>query len=437
MGSEKGGSCFLIRRAGDLHLAGNRKPKFFYGYVVVVAAFLILVVMWGTSYSFGVFFKPLLTEFGWTRAMTSGAFSLSLILMGLLSIVTGRLNDRFGPRIVTAACGFILGLGYLLMSQISAIWQLYLFYGVIIAVGVSGGFVPLLSTVSKWFVTRRGTMTGIVVSGVGVGTMVMPPLAGWFISTYGWRTSYITIGIIALVLIVLAAQFLRRDPSQIGLAPYGENEVRQESPASEARGFSLTGAIHTSQFWIVCALYFCFGIAELIIMVHIVPHAIDLGISPIIAANILAVIGGVSIAGRIIMGITSDRIGSKLTFIISFVLMSAALSWLVVAGEVWMLFLVAVVFGFGYGGMAVLMAPIIAELFGLSSHGAILGSLEFAFTIGAAVGPLLAGHTFDITGSYQLAFLGCAILGVIGIILASLLRPISSRGGENESKRST
>jgi len=164
------------------------------------------------------------------------------------------------------------------------------------------------------------------------------------------------------------------------------------------------------------------------LMVHIVPYAIDLGISAVVAANILATIGGVSIASKVIMGSASDRIGSKLTFIISFVLISAALSWLVVARELWMLFLLAIIFSFGYGGQAALMAPIVTELFGLRSHGTILGSLEFVWTIGAAVGPLLAGHIFDITGSYQLAFLGCVTLSVIGIILSSLLRPISSGG---------
>ena len=130
----------------------NKQPKIFYGYIVVAASFLIYMVMWGTYYTFGIFFKPFLVEFGWTRAMTSGAYSLSLILHGLLGIVAGKLTDRFGPRVVVTACGLLLGSGYLLMSQVSAIWQLYLFYGVIIGIGISGGFIPLVSTVARWFV---------------------------------------------------------------------------------------------------------------------------------------------------------------------------------------------------------------------------------------------------------------------------------------------
>jgi len=193
-------------------MAENRKPGFFYGYIVVVAAFLIVTIMWGAAYSFGVFFKPLLEEFGWTRAMTSGAFSLSLILTGLLSVVAGKMTDRFGPQIVMTVCGLFLGSGYLLVSQVSAIWQLYLFYGVIMGAGMGGSFVPLASTVARWFVKKRGMMTGIAASGIGMGILIMPPLANWLISSYGWRTSYMVVGVTALVLIIVAAQFLKRDP---------------------------------------------------------------------------------------------------------------------------------------------------------------------------------------------------------------------------------
>ena len=136
------------------------KPKFFYGYVVVLASFFILLITWGTIYTFGVFLKPLLAEFGWTRAETSGAYSLYMVLHGVLYIVTGRLNDRFGPRMLMTACGLLLGLGYFLMAYISAIWHLYLFYGVIIGIAMSAGFVPLVSTIVRWFVKRRALMTG-------------------------------------------------------------------------------------------------------------------------------------------------------------------------------------------------------------------------------------------------------------------------------------
>jgi len=418
-------------------LVGDRKPKFFYGYIVVAAALLITIIAHGAQYTFGIFFQPILTEFGWTRAATSGAFSLYLVLWGFLSIFAGRLSDSFGPRIIMIVCGFFLGLGYLLMSQIGTIWQLYLFYGVIIAVGMSGGWVPLISTVPRWFVKRRGMMTGIVTSGSGIGTILLSLVASRLISDHGWRLSYIIVGGGVLVLLMLAAQFLRRDPHQVGQLPYGGNEVKEESLNLTAGGFCFREAVGTGTFWMVCAVFFCFGFNLYTIMVHIVPHAIEVGISSMVAASIIAVIGGVNTAGRIVIGSAGDRIGNKRCLIISFILLVVALLWVMVAKEVWMFYLFAVVFGFGYGGLAALMSPVPAELFGLRSLGTIVGAVMCSFTIGGAIGPVLAGRIFDVTGSYNPAFWACVALGITGIILSALLRPTSSQGGANDAGRST
>lgn len=413
----------------------SKKPGFFYGYVIVAAAFSIVIIAHGAQYTFGIFFKPILTEFGWTSAATSGAFSLYLVLWGLLSIFVGRLNDSFGPRIVMTASGFFLGLGYLLMSQVSVLWQLYLFYGVIIAIGMSGAWVPLISTVPKWFVKRRGLMTGIVTSGSGIGTILLSLAASRLISVYGWRISYMIVGSGVLVLLMLAAQFLRRDPQQIGQLPYGEDETKGESLNAQAREFSLQEAIRTGQFWLVCAIFLCFGFILYTIMVHIVPHAIDLGISPIIAANIIVIIGGVNAVGRIIIGYSSDRIGVKPSLLISFILMGIALLWVMVAKEVWMFYLFAIIFGFGYGGLATLTSMVTAELFGVRSLGAIVGVVMFSFTLGGAIGPLLAGSIFDISGSYKPAFLASAAVSAAGIILSSVLKPITSTKEVGESRQ--
>lgn len=414
---------------------GSKKPRFFYGYVVVVAAFFIMVIYAGALYSFGVFFKPLAAEFGWTRAVIAGAYSTCLFLTGLLYMVTGRLNDRFGPRVVITICSLISGTGYLLMSRIDAVWQLYLIYGVIVAVGLGGGFVPMVSTVARWFVKRRGLMMGIVLSGVGIGTVVMPPLVTHLIATYGWRTTYIIIGVITLVVLVVAAQFLKRDPGQVGQLAYGENELVEKELDLQSSGFSLQKAMHTRQFWILGAILFCFGLWQQTIMVHIVPHAIDIGISAVSAANILSVTGGISIASRVIMGSVADRTGSKRAIIIIFILMAAALFWLPVAKELWMLYLFAVVFGFSYGGESSVRPLMVADLFGLKAYGVIHGVVFIGFTIGGAIGTVVAGRIFDITDSYQLAFLALAALGVVGIILVSFLR-LSGKGGINEAGRS-
>ena len=397
---------------------------------MAVAAFCIMAAIWSTYFAFGVFFKPVITEFGWTRALTSGAFSLSMVMQGLLGIVMGRLNDRFGPRRVMTFCGFLLGLGYLLMSQISAVWQLYLFYGVIIGTGMSGSWVPLLSTVARWFVKRRTIMTGIVVTGSGIGGLVGPPVSNWLISTYNWRLSYIILGSAVLVIVVSAAQFLRRDPAKTRQVPYGENEGGEQKLEAGTQGFSLKEAVYTRQFWMASAMLFCFGFCLFSITVHIAPHATDLGISTASAVSILAAMGGLSIAGNVVLGGVGDRIGNRQVFIVGFIIMSAALFWLVPAREMWMLYLFAVAMGFAHGGMGASESPLVAGLFGLKSHGLIFGVIGMGFAIGGAIGSFLSGSIFDATGSYQTAFLVCAGIGIVGLVLAVLLTRIKGEQGK-------
>ncbi len=397
------------------------KPRFFYGYIVVVAAFFIMLLMLGMQFTFGIFFKPMLTDLGWTRAVTSGAFSVFWIIQGLLAIAVGRVNDRLGPRIVISVCGFIFGLGYLLMSQTNALWQLYLFYGVIIGTGMSGAFVPIASTVARWFVKRRGAMTGIVIAGSGVGGLIAPPLANWLISIYDWRVSYIILGSMTLVAVILFAQLLRRDPAQMGLTPHGESKEEMELKGS-AKVFSLREAASGRQFWLALSMYLCLGFSWYAILVHIAPYATDLEFSAATAANILATAGGAGIIGRLVLGWAADRIGNRQVFIIGFVLMTAALFWLIPATEAWALYLSAAIFGFATGGCAASASPLVAELFGLRSHSLILGVINFGYCIGAAAGPFLAGYIFDVTSSYNVAFLVSAAVSVMGLILSVILR---------------
>ncbi len=406
-------------------LIEKREPRFFYGYAVVALVFCIMLLSWGIFLTFGIFFEPMLTEFGWTRATTSAAFSISILVMGLLGFNVGRLTDRFGPRLVMTGSGLLLGLGLLLMSQISAVWQLYLFFGVIIGIGMSATFVPANSIIARWFVKRRGMMTGIVLSGSPLGTMIMPPIARWLISLYGWRTSYIIVGIIALVLIILLAQFLKREPGHIGESTYGENKVITENLGLKARVFSVGEALHTRQFWLLCAISACIWFSVGIIMVHIVIHATGLGFPATSATTILVFAGGASVVVRVIMGSVADRIGNKSALIISFLAMSASLLWLMMARDLRMLYLFGVIFGLAYGALGPLVSPAVAELFGLGSHGAIFGVTFLVGMVGEAFGPVLAGGIFDVTGSYQWAFLLSAVVSVTGIIISFMLTPIN------------
>ena len=404
-------------------------PGFFYGYIVVIVAFLILVVSFSLHSTYGLFFTPMLAELGWTRAMTSGAFSLSMIIYGVLGIVTGGLADKLGPRVVMTLCGVLLGLGCLLMSQVNTLWQLYLFYGVIVGIGLSGVWVPQLSCVARWFVKRRSLMTGIVIAGAGISQLVAPPVISRLIANYDWRLSYVILGVVVLLSTVLAAQFLRRDPSQMGQRPYGEDEGQQQELKSETKDFSFKESVYTAQFWIASIIFLCYGFGFSAVLVHIVPYAIDLEISAVTAANILAVMGGISILGSYVLGGVADRIGNRHVYIIGSALTAAALFWLVPAREEWALYLFAVAFGFAFGGMGAAESPLIARLFGVNSHGLIYGVIHIGFTVGSALGPYLTGYIFDITGTYQVAFLLCAALAITSLIIAAVLRPTRRLGG--------
>jgi MFS family permease len=400
------------------------RPQFFYGYIVVFSGAFILMIIWGAFYTFGIFFKPLSGEFGWTRAMTSGAFSLHTFVFGLFAIVMGRLTDRFGPRIVMVVCGLLLGSGYLLMSQVKDLWQLYLFYGVIIGIAMGASFIPIVSTIPRWFVTRRAMMMGITLSGIGLGAVIMPPFARWLISGYGWQSSYVVVGTMVSVLIISFAQFLRREPAQNDLLPYGGNDSMEASRGSPEKGFSLREALCTRQLWMFCLMYVCHGFYIMTIAVHIVPHITDLKIAAKTAANILSFIGGISILGRVALGNAADRLGNKKVLIGCLSTVALSLLWLPGAGELWMFYLFAVIYGLFYSGLDIVSSPMLADLFGVGSLGSILGAMSISFTTGGAIGPVMAGHIFDVTGSYEIAFLICAVLVFVALGVAYFLKPI-------------
>jgi MFS family permease len=400
--------------------------KIYYGYIVVAISFFIITIMTGTIYSYGVFFEPLRDDFGWTNAQTSGAYSLYMIIHGLFYIVTGRINDRFGPKIIMTVCGLFLGVGYLLMSQVNNIWQLYLNYGLIIALGMSGGYVPLVSTVSRWFVKKRSMMTGICVAGVGAGTMVIPPIANWLISNYNWRTSFIVIGVVSLSFIVLGSQFLKSNPAEIGIRIEGKvDETINTNKNPQGSGFTIYQSIHTIQFWLLFLIFFCFGFYIQTIMVHIVTYAKNYEQILTNPAFIMTIIGALSIIGRVLIGVSGDKIGNKLAAVICFALMFVAAILLVILKKAWIFYIFGAIFGFAYGGLVSLQSPLIADLFGLSSHGSIFGIITFAITIGGGVGPAFAGYMLDLTNSYRIPFLSLTIISAINFGLIFLLKATS------------
>lgn len=391
------------------------------GWVIALIGALILVTNGMTIYSFGVFFKPLISEFQWERGALSGAYSLYSIVVGLLSMLTGRLNDKYGPRALLTIGGLLSATGFILMSQANSLWQVYLVWGLLMGPGGACNYVPVTSTIPRWFNRKVGIATGIAVTGMGIGGVIAPLLIQWLISIYSWRQASIIHGLIILTVAIPLAQFMRRSAHHSGFKPYGDDGIVEVKTYAVAGKLLLRQVIGSKPFWMVGLAMFCIFFSARMAMVHIVPHAIDIGISEAAAVSILSVIGGMSVVGRLSVAYLSDRFGARVMLVTCAIISTVSLIWLVAARESWMLFVFAVLMGLAYGGIMPLQSIAAAELFGLSTLGTIVGAFVLMTMAGGALGPPLAGSIFDITRDYTPAFLISATLGIIAIILGVML----------------
>lgn len=404
----------------------SRKRGLFYGWIVVMAAFFITGISCGTCYGFGVFVMPMVTELGWTRGAITGA----VLVMGLTYAATvpfaGWLADRYGFRLIMTTIAVIPMVGLVLTSQVQAIWQLYLFYGFVVGCGAAIGMSLPFSIVSRWFIRRQGTALGIVSSGIGIGTALLPLLFTCLISEYGWRMTFCIAGVLSCFVCVSASFLVMRNPEDSYLLAH---EGREEIPDGNASrlgqgnsGLSLTEAVSTISFWLLFTLYALCILGLGLIMIHLVPYALDMGLSAMTAASLLTTIGVCSIIGRLASGATSDRVHTKSVLVVCLAIQLIVMLSLPAVEEVWMLYLVAALFGISYGGYIPLIPKLTSELFGTQHMGAIFGTLMVADGIGFGIGPWLAGYLFDTTGSYHISFLCVAVGIAIAIILTLLLR---------------
>ncbi|MFC1988902.1 MFS transporter [Chloroflexota bacterium] len=401
----------------------------YYGWIIVFISLCILATNAIAITGFGLFLKPLIAEFGWERGPLSGAFSVAVLIGGVLTQVSGRMSDRFGPRILVTVAGLSLGTGFLLMSQISALWQVYLVWGLFIGITIGCSVVPIRSTIPRWFAEKRGLTMAIPVAGFSLGGIITPLFVQWLISTYGWQLSFFILGFIPFAITVPLAQFLKRDPQQIGLKPYGEGTPieKSQSISSATREISFTQAIKTGRFWSVAFIQFVFGFCIQTIFVHLAPHSTDVGLTVITAASIISIFAACRLVGNLAAGFFSDRIGGRLVLSGCLVLFTLALAWLLFTTETWMFYVFAVAFGLASGGIIPLLTVVPAELFGLRHLGAIFGFFFLFDTSGGMLGSPLAGLIFDINKSYHLAFGIDAIVGTLAIILSLILLRYKSK----------
>ena len=365
---------------------------------VVVGSFFTQFIIVGMLFTYGVLMTELEKEFGWSRTILSSIGAAGWLAWGILAIPGGYLNDRFGPRIVLGVNGFIFGVGFILFSQSSEVWHLFLIFLFFIGSGLSTHDISTLSTIAKWFDSKRGLMTSIAKIGTAMGQMIMPPLIAFLIISFGWRTATFYLGIAASFGLVLAAAIM--------VAPKTSGKKR----ANEKTVIEL---LDKKVFNLLAFCQFCIFFAMFTIMTHIAAHGLNVGLSLEDSALLLSIIGFSSIFGRLSIGVLADRLGGKKTYMICLFPMTIALFTIPFTENIHFIYILLCLYGFSHGGHFTIAPFIIAEKFGLKNLGAIFGKITFFGAVGSVSGPIVAGAIFDFTQSYYYAFL---LVGALALL---------------------
>jgi MFS family permease len=411
----------------------DARKGLYFGWIVLMAVVFVMLAASGVRAMFGVFIKPIETDLGWTRQQLSGAAALSLFVLGAVGPTVGWLADIWGPRRVMLLSTATLGLGTVLSGFMGNLWQMYLYAGVLMAAGAGGLGLATASTVAaRWFVARRGLILGILGGAMSAGQMLIVPLAMLLIRHYGWRSSFLWLGIGILVCALPVILWLvRDDPADKGLKPYGAGKSGAAlASALDTRRVSVGEAMQVPAFWLLAATFFVCGYTSNgLVLTHLVPHAAEHGFSEMHAAQALGLMGAMNIVGTIASGWICDRFGRKVPLAIYYGLRGVSLIFLLYVWNVPSLHIFAAVFGLNYISTVPPTATLTANIFGRLSVGALSGWIFFSHQVGSALGAWAGGAIFDATGSYSWAFLSAATLALIASGLSLLIKeePISAR----------
>lgn len=379
-------------------------PRIFYGWFVVAGAFAVTFVGFGSAYSFSAFLISLQHDFAASRGSVSLVFSLAGFFYFGLGVVTGPLADRWGAKGLAVAGMILVGIGLAAASVARSLTEVYLAYGLGVGLGIGCSYVPAVGAVQRWFVRRRGFASGLAVSGIGVGTLVVPPLASWLIETLGWRETYLAFGIFAVVVGGGMALMIEDDPRRRGLAPDGD-ALRSDAQPSVVAGAPLASALTSRRFIGLYAACFICSFGLFVPFVHLVPYALDHGVAQSAAVLLVGAIGVGSTAGRFLLGGLADRLGRPLSFLLMFVGMGLSFVVWFFSTSLWPLALFALAYGVFYGGFVALAPAIVIDYFGAHHASSLIGILYTSVAFGTLIGPSAAGFAFDVSHSYTLPIL--------------------------------
>ena len=397
-------------------------PRIFYGWFVVAGTFAVTFVGFGCAYSFSAFLLPLQHDFAASRGSISLVFSIAGFLYFGLGVISGPLADRYGSRLLAVIGMILTGAGLMVASVAQTLLQVYLAYGLGVGLGIGCSYVPAVAAVQRWFWRRRGFASGLAVSGIGVGTLVVPPLTKLMIDAFDWRETYLILGIVTIVIGAGMALLIEDDPSGRGLGVDGDPPAAQ-APAPAGGGGAIRSAIASRRFFGLYAACFICSFGLFVPFVHLVPYALDHGISSSVAVLLVGAIGVGSTAGRFLLGGMADRLGRPLSFLIMFVGMGFSFVIWLFSTSAWPLAVFALVYGIFYGGFVALAPAVVIDYFGARQASSLIGIVYTSVAFGTLIGPSAAGFVFDVSHSYTLPIL----LSVGAYVIATAILAVTSR----------
>ncbi len=400
--------------------------RLFYGWIVVAAAFTVTFVGFGSAYAFSAFVHPLQVEFGASRGSVALVFAWSGFLYFSFGAVSGRLADRWGARPIAMLGMILVGSGLALASIARTLFEVCLAYGLGVGLGIGCAYVPVLGTVQRWFDRRRGLATGIAVTGIGVGTLVMPPVAAALIDSFGWRHAYLLLGGAAAFLGVAVTTLIVSDPAERGLRPDGATGARP--PPNVAHDASVAHVIRSRPFLALYCACFVASLGVFVPFVHLVPYAQDIGITSGLAAALMAAIGAGSTIGRLALGNLADRLGRQQSLRLACLGMGTAMILWAFAKSFPALVAFAVVLGVCYGAWVAVLPAVVVDFFGRTHVSTLIGVLYTSVAFGTLLGPSGAGFMFDLTSSYTFPILASAVASLASAFITPPLPQAEQRG---------
>jgi MFS family permease len=409
---------------------------FYYGWFVISLCFLTTLTSAGVRSSPSVLIHPLEAEFGWSRTLIASAVSMNLLLFGIAAPLSGFLIDRFGPRKVMMGSLSLLIVGVSGTMMMTQFWQFFLVWGVIVGLGAGGVGSVLTATVgNRWFVAKRGLALGILGSASSTGQIIFLPLFMAMITYAGWRLGSMALIIVALILLPLIFLFMRDDPSEVGLEPYGSGDPKATAigGAASLRGMSAKNATITAKevvthptFWLLAASFFvCGGTANGLIGTHLIPHEIEIGIPQIAAASLLGIMGGLNMVGTIFSGWMIDKVQPQRWLALVYALRGVSLLFLPFVHDFTGLVFFAIVYGLDWFATVPPSMAITADTFGRQNVGKVYGWIFMSHQIGAAIMASAAGAIRTWMGDYQFAFLSGGVIAMMaaGLALQIKIKP--------------